>query len=137
MAQTATELREVSPVRPESFCGDVTAVMGLAGERGDGFVGLTLDRELAANLVARLLSMDPEALSDDDVCDGIGELINMTAGAARSTLLNTPYSFKVALPNVITGTGHKVSYPRNAQCWTATLETEAQRFQLLLAYAAR
>ncbi len=135
MAGLTPAIKGIRIVQTDHFSGDVSAVMGVTGDQGDGFVGISFVMPLAKTVVARILGLDANQLEDSDIYDGVGELINMIAGSAKNALLGTPYKFKAALPNVITGPGHEVGFPRNAECWTATFEAEGQDFNLHVAYA--
>lgn len=135
MASLTPTIKSIRIVQSDKFSGDLSAVMGVTAEQGEGFVGISFVMPLAATVVARILNMEASQLEDPDIQDGVGELINMIAGSAKNALLGTPYKFKAALPNVITGKGHEVGFPRNAECWTATFEAEGQEFHLHVAYA--
>jgi chemotaxis protein CheX len=57
--------------------GDISAVIGILGEGGEGMIAISFSIPLASLIVSRLLGMKPEHLSADDRSDGIGELVNM------------------------------------------------------------
>ncbi|MFC1571989.1 chemotaxis protein CheX [Candidatus Eisenbacteria bacterium] len=119
------------------FHGDITALMGLTGKSGEGFVGITLESSLAQLVVSKILGLDPGELEPIDITDGVGELINMIAGTAKSILNGTQYQFNCALPNVITGPGHEVGYPKDAGHWRITLELEGKPLHLHVVYARK
>ena len=135
MAGLTPSIKSIEIVEGDKFSGDVSAVMGVAGEQGEGFVGVSFIAPLASTIVSKILGLDASELEDADINDGVGELINMIAGSAKNALLGTPYVFKAGLPSVITGKGHEVGFPRNAECWTAKLGIEEQDFSLHVAYA--
>ncbi len=135
MAAITPAIKGIRVVQTDKFSGDVSAVMGVTAEQGEGFVGISFVMPLAATVVAKILGLEANQLEPSDIHDGVGELINMIAGTAKNALLGTPYKFKAALPSVITGKGHEVGFPRNAECWTATFEAEGQEFDLHVAYA--
>lgn len=137
MAGLSPMIKEVKVVTADKFSGDVSAVMGVVGDHGDGFVGVSFNSELASKVVSSILGIEPTELEDADINDGVGELINMIAGSAKNALLGSPYKFQAGLPNVITGHGHAVGYPKNAECWTATMEIEGAAFSLHVAYAPK
>jgi len=90
--------------------GDVSGVIGFTGMtklEGDisGSVALTLPMDLAKKMIATMLVTDESELQDDDIYDGVGELINMVSGDAKSKYGN---AFKISLPTVITGHKHTV-----------------------------
>lgn len=137
MASMNPTLKGIEMPGAEKFSGDVSAVMGLTGESVEGFVGISFTEELGSKIVSAVLGMDPSDLEPGDINDGVGELINMIAGSAKNALLSTPFSFRVALPNVISGKGHEVGYPKNATCWRAVLLLEGDTFDLHVAYVQK
>ncbi len=137
MAGLEPTIKEISIVTSDTFSGDVSAVMGVTGKAGEGFVGISFFTPLASVVVSKVLGMEDIELEPSDINDGVGELINMIAGSAKSSLLGTEYEFQIALPSVITGSGHEVGYPKNAECWRADFEVEGGAFYLHVAYAPR
>lgn len=49
-----------------------------------GLVGISGERALIAALVSRIVGLAPEELTDADLLDGIGELVNMVCGSMKS-----------------------------------------------------
>ncbi len=82
---------------------DVTGVMGLSGKlRGSIVMSFTWDG--ARSLVKKFLGMDSE-LSDAEICDGIGEIVNIVGGSAKVELNKMGMNMSVSIPNVIVGRG--------------------------------
>lgn len=73
MANTSVTLKSVNARTDYTPIGDISAIIGIMGESGEGMVGLCFNSPLAKMMVARLLGIEPTDLSDDDCCDGIGE----------------------------------------------------------------
>ncbi len=91
--------------------GDVSGVIGLTGITKlnghiNGSVALTLPMELAKKMIASMLAIDESKLQEDDIYDGVGELVNMISGDAKSNYGST---FKISLPTVIKGHQHTVA----------------------------
>jgi len=93
--------------------GRYSGIIGLAGA-GSGSAIISLPDSLARTTVANMLYMEPEELSDDDIEDGVGELINMVAGAAKSSFSDTPFSFDISLPMVLKGVPGKYEVAHKA-----------------------
>ncbi|MCA9271397.1 MAG: chemotaxis protein CheX [Planctomycetales bacterium] len=87
---------------------EISGVIGLSG-RATGTVVLSLGRDVALSAAEAMLGQRPEQL-DADVVDTIGELTNMVAGAAKSSLEQLEMS--LSLPSVIMGKNHTVEFPR-------------------------
>lgn len=88
----------------------VSGVVGLSG-KAIGSVVLGISEELAIRAASVLLSA-PVVAVDADVCDAIGELTNMVAGAAKAELAE--YRLLLGLPNVVVGHNHIICFPSNA-----------------------
>jgi chemotaxis protein CheX len=136
MAGLAPDLAEVGVAPRGHLQGDVSGLVGFLGARGEGFVALTFRFDLARRIVGRLLGQSPDGLSDDDVIDGVGEMINMVAGRAKSRFAGTPFALQCALPQVITGRGHQLGFRRHVSCWQVTLTLESEPFHVVLVHAS-
>ena len=129
---------EVYIKRGYRMFGDMTAVIGLSGPLA-GTCALSMPGVAVRASMERLLG-EPldEDLRNPALRDGAGELINMIAGAARTTLGHTPYRFEITLPTIISGAGHEVFHRANAHCVVVVFDVPdlAQRVTLDIAVAA-
>lgn len=114
--------------------GDISAVIGLSGTVR-GTCALSMPEKLARDLVRRMLGLGEDSpVSDTDTRDGIGELVNMTAGRAKALLHHSPYKFDITLPTIITGAGHELYRRQDTPCYNFLHETESgEKFVLDLA----
>jgi chemotaxis protein CheX len=99
--------------------GYVSGVIGLSG-RAVGTVVLNLSDNVAIRAASKMLSCELSKI-DGDVCDAVGELTNMVAGAAKAKLAE--YQLAVSLPNVVTGKDHVVRFPSNVTPVCVPFET--------------
>jgi len=90
---------------------EVSGVIGFSGAI-IGCVVLNISREVAIEATRTLLQETPTELNAD-VIDTVGELANMVAGAAKSTL-DVP-DLKISLPTIVTGDHHGIQYPSNVK----------------------
>ncbi len=135
MAATEIEVESIGFAKEgDHFLGDVSGVMGISGKNGEGFVGITFPDSLAKYLVCKILAMEADELEEVDIFDGVGEMVNMITGSAKNSLLGTPYHFNLALPNVITGSGHEVGFRKDTPCWYATIKVCDHTMYMLVAY---
>lgn len=111
--------------------GDISGVMGLSGA-AEGFVAVTFKNALARKVVAKMLMMEHEELTEDDIRDGVGEFMNVVAGAAKAQLVNTEHGFQLSLPTVICGGPHTVGQPRGLPVLCIEFETEGEKFEVLV-----
>jgi chemotaxis protein CheX len=136
MANTETKLKGVR-AQPDYFAmGDISAVIGITGAKGEGMVSLSFTLNNASLIVSRLLGISPEQISADDRSDGIGELANMISGNAKSTLAEQTQSpYKLSLPSIILGSGHQIcSRPKGSPYLIMEFEAEGQPFFLQISF---
>ena len=97
----------------ESNLGDLIALIGISG-RATGNVALSLPTSTALNMIGQLKSTEYTAL-DDEVIDGIAELLNMVGGGAKAKMnLDGETPMDLSLPTVVSGHNYKVKYPTKA-----------------------
>ncbi len=110
--------------------GEVSGVMGLTGS-ATGSVVISMPGKLACMLVGRMLGEQPAEELNNDVCDGVGEIINMIAGQAKAMLVKTRYHFKISIPSVVKGLGHEISHKKGTPNIVVLFESEGgQEFAL-------
>jgi chemotaxis protein CheX len=110
---------------PEFY--EITGVMAMSG-KAEGSMVLSMCRSMAQHAAATLLMAEPADLSDDDICDAVGELTNMVAGAAKAKL--EAYAMHIGLPNVVCGPGHTVKFPHSVLPLCLPLESAWGRASL-------
>jgi chemotaxis protein CheX len=105
--QTYKTMLKVTPVRSGDLAvkmgvfdvTDITGVIGLSGTV-KGAMMLTMEKEVACKTVGSFLEKEITAV-DDEVLDGIGEILNIIAGAAAAKL--SGYKIQLGLPTVLQG----------------------------------
>jgi chemotaxis protein CheX len=116
MVQMEIKRTSLSLKKNDKVFGDITAIIGLAGT-GSGNVVISFPAPLARILVAKMLGCETNTLNKADIKDGIGEIVNMVAGSAKSAFSDTKYKFSISLPTVVEGDprnleiGHKTNVP--------------------------
>ena len=136
MANTAVTFKEVWAENDYHPHGDISAMIGILGERGEGMITISFSQDLAALIVSRLIGLEPSLLSADDCADGVGELVNMISGQTKTNLSQGHgAAYKLSLPTIIRGANHQISsYPKNVPVLNAKFETEGQVFNLQIAF---
>lgn len=136
MAATNVRLKEVAPQMTYKSGGDISAVIGIAGENGEGMVAISFPDTLANLLVSRLLGIEPDGLEAEDQVDGIGEIVNMISGKAKTVLSDTSATpYKLSLPSIIKGNNHEIaSRPKNAPFLGMEFEAEGDVFRLQMTF---
>ncbi len=100
--------------------GPISGVIGMSGQ-AVGTVVLNLSEEAAKKAAGAMLMMEMDEINDD-VLDGVGELTNMVAGAAKTELQQ--FNLSISLPNVVTGKDHEVRFPSNVSPICVPYETD-------------
>jgi chemotaxis protein CheX len=136
MASTSVKLQSVTPQMDYKPTGDISAVIGINGEQGEGTLALSFHNELATVLVSRLLGLGDETLSREDMLDGIAELINMVSGRAKTDLSATSANpYKLSLPSLIVGANHEIAgRPKNCPVLVLLFEAEGHTFHLQVSF---
>ncbi|MCP4706622.1 MAG: chemotaxis protein CheX [candidate division Zixibacteria bacterium] len=65
-----------------------------------GKVEICLNKDMARQLAANIALCEPEELSDEDVYDGVGEIINQIAGNTRTLLWDEGFKTEISTPAV-------------------------------------
>ncbi|MBN2143170.1 MAG: chemotaxis protein CheX [Candidatus Aureabacteria bacterium] len=93
---------------------DISGTIGLAG-KANGVIAVTFAKEVACKITSSMLN-EKYTEMNDTVKDSIGEIANMIAGGAKGILSEKGLNFKIALPSVIVGADHTISFPPGVPC---------------------
>ena len=93
----------------DTFCPefDITGIIGMSG-RAHGDVVISFEQGVALSAAEALIGVRYDEITDD-VVDTVGELTNMIAGNAKTSLQELQMS--LALPTVIVGKNHSIRFP--------------------------
>lgn len=104
--------------------GDITGVIGVSGISA-GTSAISFPAPLAIRCIEEMLGEKlARGINDIIVHDGIGEIINMVAGQAKTTLATTPMKFDITLPTIISGRGHELYHKQDTQCTSIIFATD-------------
>jgi chemotaxis protein CheX len=102
----------------------VSGVIGITGNAA-GTIVVGASEKLALNVLERMIGTKAE-LVNKEVCDAIGELTNMIAGASKAQMAHLNLS--ISIPSVISGNGHIVYFPTNIKPFCVMFESEIGEF---------
>lgn len=91
--------------------GDMTGVMMIQGQR-NAMLSLTLSEENARMIVSYMTGNDSRELVEDELHDGVAELINMIAGRGKALLAGTSDHYTITPPFTIVGLNHFIVYKK-------------------------
>ena len=93
---------------------DFTGVIGISGER-QGCVYVTAHRELLRKL---LLHVGESDVSDNNLCDLVGEIANTISGNARR---HFGPSFMISVPVIVAGNARAIQVPKSVKAYILPL----------------
>ncbi|PID27944.1 MAG: hypothetical protein CSB55_07115 [Candidatus Cloacimonadota bacterium] len=134
MAMMNAELIQEYKVTTHFHFGEVSAVMALAGTKKGGII-LSLNEKTARRIIANISATSPDALEEEDVHDGIGEMINMIAGGAKARLTDDEHFLLSALA-VITGSRHRVIQQKEMPCAVMVYRLNEEYFAIQICLMA-
>lgn len=92
----ATGARKIEkPISETDIFGTILFVGNPAGK-----VEIALNKDMARQLAANLALCQSEELTDKDIFDGVGEVINQIAGNTRTLLWNEGLKTEISIPAV-------------------------------------
>ncbi len=93
--------KEATKRTDPAFSNSISGMVGLAGTvRGN--LSIHLPATVATAVTTAFLGMEVESI-DDDVCDAIGELANMLAGAVKTAIDPSGSDIKLSMPSTVYG----------------------------------
>jgi chemotaxis protein CheX len=111
---------------------EVSGVIGISG-RAAGTIIVGLPHNVACSVLERMLGTKTDEITDE-VCDAVGELTNMIAGAAKAKLAQ--YELSISLPSVVTGEGYLMHYPKSIYPFEIEFDSEIGTFTIEVALTA-
>jgi len=105
---------------------DVTGIIGLSG-KASGDIVISFERKLTLLATEALVGEKYDDITDD-VIDTVGELTNMIAGNAKSSM--EELELTLALPTVIVGKNHTIRFPSRVKPISIPFESEWGNFSI-------
>ena len=94
---------EIEPSQEEKSLTNA-GIIGTITYKGslEGCLAFRTTNSCAEAIAQNMLAGDEDSLSQEDVCDAVGEIVNMVMGSIKTRLHNES-SVEVSIPSVITG----------------------------------
>ena len=98
----ADEILEYSTLHNKSkdLPGDVSATIELTGDLR-GQVAVSLPFQYAQMITSKILGCAETEVADDEVREGMGEIVNQVTGKVRTDLWNYGYRFNISTPTIV------------------------------------
>ncbi len=105
--------------------------IALVGEEGSLQMGLGASQENAMKLGRALFGMEPdeEDLSEQDLGDALGEIVNVVAGGVKTRMSEHAVSMQLGLPLLLHG---RVDAPSGAEVLSVAMRWDSIEARLLL-----
>lgn len=113
--------------------GEITGAMMVLG-RKNALLSLTMTKENAAMIVSLMTGMISDEIADDDLYDGVTELVNMIAGRAKALLAGTGYHYEITPPLTIVGENHFLVFKKQALSLQVRFQVGETEASLQLTY---
>jgi chemotaxis protein CheX len=108
---------------------DVSGVITLDGTTA-ARLALSFSRDTAIRMVAQLLAVEECEVDDAILGDGVGELANIVAGAAKGRMASTNHQIRLSLPEVVMGAASELAMCQAREAAHVRLATAYGEFSL-------
>lgn len=124
MAGRSVTRTEVYKKKNYVMFGDISGMIWHSGNTC-GSAAVSLPAPLALQVVSEMMGEEIESgLNDPMIQDGVGELINMIAGGAKTTLSGTKLAIDFTLPTIISGRGHELYHRQGTTTVSTVFKTD-------------
>ncbi len=114
-----------------NLLGEVTGLMKLSGGP-PGMAAVSMNKDLGKKMSARLADASPTDLNDQDILDGVGEIINQISGRARTSLAMNGQAMTIDLPVCLIGAQQQFMSDDETFCLAAVFECLDHFFSIQL-----
>ncbi|PIE22920.1 MAG: hypothetical protein CSA62_10105 [Planctomycetota bacterium] len=129
------ETKERKPVISAASSCEMTAVLSYNGTKVGSFL-ITTSQDLAKRIAATLLMADsPDEMSEEDVSDALGEVLNMIGGNFKNYLVERGADMNLSTPTVTVGYTLPSSIPPESVAgFTLDFDLEGEPLSLTFYY---
>ncbi len=107
--------------------GDISGIIGFAGQNVYGSVALSFPQETALKIYNLMMGETVGKISKE-VQDTVGELVNIVAGGAKTELDEEGLAFRISIPTVVVGKNHTIAHKGNSPVVCIPFKLEACTF---------
>lgn len=106
-----TKIKPGKPARKQTDIaeGDVSALVGLNSLNAKGSMSISIDKELALQVMQRICGEEHSKI-DDDVANMVGELSHKVTHRAQKKLHEQGFDFEMESPLITSGLGHSIRH---------------------------
>jgi len=122
LTMTGFEMEEDLSYEGQGCCGlegepqpcEISGAMFLMG-KNSGMASITMTKQTASILVSYMTGIPYYELEDEDLYDGVAEMMNLIAGRSKAILKDTDYYFEITPPFTIVGENHFIVHKKQSQ----------------------
>lgn len=112
------------------FDADHLSGMMVLGGTNPAVLVVSASKNAAAQIISYMTGFEQTELTDDDLNDGIVEIVNMIAGNVKAKLIGSEFSFKLTSPFAIVGDQVKIITKSNICSMLAKFKID--QFEIIL-----
>ena len=120
-------------VPPEVCTREITGVMMILSAH-NALLSMTLSKVNAAMIVSFMTGIPTIELVDEELYDGVAEVVNMIAGRAKALLVGTDLHYQITPPLTIVGENHFILFKKNVSQLSMEFEAGEIKLHLDLTY---
>lgn len=133
MAMMEAKTEKISVKNDQLPTGEITGVIGMSSPQTRGTLAISFSTAVALDITQRMLGEEISSV-DETVIDLVGEITNMTTGAAKAILEGKGYDFDLATPVVITGDNQKIAHTANGPVIVVPFTTDSGQFYVEICF---
>lgn len=115
----------------EQIDGGYSGTIELSGNT-DGFVSVVFSKDLAHTVSGKVHKSDSASLSEDQICSGLSEFMNLVAGAAKAELNDSRQSFSMSTPQVTCGCVNTTVLSNGTPLFVIEFAADGEPFTMLV-----
>lgn len=109
---TGMKIEETALQKESLKTTQVSGVVLLVGQK-NMMISLVMSMDTAALLVSHMTETKQDKLQEEEICDGISELVHIISGAVRARLKEWKYDIAALCPFALVGDGHRMVHRHN------------------------
>lgn len=114
MLMTEVTPKESFVENEEDICSDFIASLQFCSEKYTGKIALFSSGDTACHIVNSMLGTEENEVNDD-IKDGMGEIVNMVSGGIKGKLLDNLGNIQLLTPWIIAGKDITISSPNDSK----------------------
>lgn len=129
MAKTRVSYVKMEEKDRFSVSDDVAGLMVLMQQKQRRLVAVVANEKLARQIVARIIGMDTANVTENDLLDGFGEVVNMVVGGMKFRCSDA--GFELSPPLSAAGGSYELDWKTDRPTTIITFEMDGENFKVM------